>query len=162
MSVYDFQVEKNNGDDMSLHDFEGNVLVIVNTASKCGFTPQFDGLQKLYEKYHDQGLEILGFPCNQFMNQEPGSSNDAEEFCKVNYGVSFPMFAKIDVRGKNAHPLFQYLTKQASGIVSDQIKWNFTKFLIDQEGKVVKRYAPKTEPEKMESDIQDLLKKQPE
>ncbi len=121
--------------------------------------PQFDGLEKLYQKYKEEGLEILGFPCNQFMNQEPGSSEEAEEFCRLNFGVSFPMFAKINVRGKDAHPLYKYLTKEAPGIVSDQIKWNFTKFLIDQDGNVVKRYAPKTEPEKIEDDIKTLLNK---
>lgn len=159
MSIYDFKVETVKGKEKELAEFQAKVVLIVNTASKCGFTPQFDGLEKLYQKYKEEGLEILGFPCNQFMNQEPGSSEEAEEFCRLNFGVSFPMFAKINVRGKDAHPLYKYLTKEAPGIVSDQIKWNFTKFLIDQDGNVVKRYAPKTEPEKIEDDIKTLLNK---
>lgn len=159
MSIYDFKVETVKGKEKELAEFQAKAVLIVNTASKCGFTPQFDGLEKLYQKYKEEGLEILGFPCNQFMNQEPGSSEEAEEFCRLNFGVSFPMFAKINVRGKDAHPLYKYLTKEAPGIVSDQIKWNFTKFLIDQGGNVVKRYAPKTEPEKIEDDIKTLLNK---
>lgn len=160
MSIYDFKVETVKGKEKELAEFQAKAVLIVNTASKCGFTPpQFDGLEKLYQKYKEEGLEILGFPCNQFMNQEPGSSEEAEEFCRLNFGVSFPMFAKINVRGKDAHPLYKYLTKEAPGIVSDQIKWNFTKFLIDQDGNVVKRYAPKTEPEKIEDDIKTLLNK---
>ncbi|WP_018932033.1 glutathione peroxidase [Gracilibacillus lacisalsi] len=157
MALFDFTIETVNGEEKTVNDYKAKAMIVVNTASKCGFTPQFDGLQELYDKYKDDGLEILGFPCNQFMNQEPGSSEEAEEYCRLNYGVSFPMFAKIDVRGKNAHPLFQHLTKEAPGIISDQIKWNFTKFLIDENGTVVKRYAPKTEPKEIENDIKELL-----
>ncbi len=159
MSLYDLSIETVKGGEKTVNDYKAKAMIIVNTASKCGFTPQFDGLQELYEKYKDDGLEILGFPSNQFMNQEPGSSEEAEEYCRLNYGVSFPMFAKTEVRGKNAHPLFQYLTKEAPGIISDQIKWNFTKFLIDENGNVVKRYAPKTEPKEMEENIRELLQK---
>ncbi|MFC4388128.1 glutathione peroxidase [Gracilibacillus marinus] len=157
MSVFDIQVEKVNGNQVPLEEYKAKAMIIVNTASKCGFTPQFDSLQSLYEKYKEDGLIILGFPSNQFMNQEPGSSEEASEFCKLNYGVSFPMFAKIDVRGKNAHPLFKHITKAAPGIISDQIKWNFTKFLLDEDGNVVKRYAPKTDPNEMEEDLKELL-----
>ncbi|MGN8647722.1 glutathione peroxidase [Gracilibacillus sp. HCP3S3_G5_1] len=157
MSLFDITIETVKGEKKTVNDYKAKALLIVNTASKCGFTPQFDGLQKLYEKYKDKDLEILGFPCNQFMNQEPGSSEEAEEYCRLNYGVTFPMFTKVDVRGKNAHPLFQHLTKEAPGIISEQIKWNFTKFLIDENGIVVKRYAPKTKPEEIEKDIQELL-----
>ena len=157
MSIYDIEIQTSKGEEKKLADYKTKAVIVVNTASKCGFTPQFDGLQELYEKYKDDGLEILGFPSNQFMNQEPNSSEQAEEYCKLNYGVSFPMFAKTDVRGKQAHPLFKYLTKAAPGVLSDQIKWNFTKFLIDEEGNVIKRYAPKTEPKEMEEDIKKLL-----
>lgn len=157
MSVFDIQVEKVNGNQVPLEEYKAKAMIIVNTASKCGFTPQFDSLQSLYEKYKEDGLIILGFPSNQFMNQEPGSSEEASEFCKLNYGVSFPMFAKIDVRGKNAHPLFKHITKAAPGIISDQIKWNFTKFLLDEDGNVVKRCAPKTDPNEMEEDLKELL-----
>ncbi|MFC4402071.1 glutathione peroxidase [Gracilibacillus xinjiangensis] len=159
MSIFDITVETVNGDEKKLGVYKGKAIIVVNTASKCGFTPQFDGLQALYEKYKEDGLEILGFPSNQFMNQEPGSSEEAEEFCRINYGVSFPMFAKTSVRGKDTHPLFKHLTKAAPGIISDQVKWNFTKFLIDGEGNVIKRYAPKTTPDEMEADIEKLLNK---
>ncbi len=155
--MFDFTIETVKGEEKTVNDYKAKAMIVVNTASKCGFTPQFDGLQELYNKYKDDGLEILGFPCNQFMNQEPGSSEEAAEYCRLNYGVSFPMLAKIDVRGKNTHPLFQHLTKEAPGIISDQIKWNFTKFLIDENGNVVKRYAPKTEPKEIENDIKELL-----
>ncbi|RCW73068.1 glutathione peroxidase [Saliterribacillus persicus] len=157
MSVYDYTVKTIKGDEESLENYKGKVLLIVNTASKCGFTPQYKGLQNLYEKYGSEDFEVLGFPCNQFMNQEPGSNETIQEFCEMNYGVSFPIFEKIDVRGKNAHPLFQYLIKEAPGIVSDNIKWNFTKFLIDQEGNVLARFAPKTEPESIEPEIKKLV-----
>ncbi|UOQ84249.1 glutathione peroxidase [Gracilibacillus salinarum] len=157
MSIYDMQIQTSKGEEKKVEDYKAKALIIVNTASKCGFTPQFDGLQELYEKYKQDGLEILGFPSNQFMNQEPGSSEEAEQHCRLNYGVSFPMFAKTNVRGKDAHPLFKALTKAAPGIISDQIKWNFTKFLVDENGNVVKRYAPKTEPKEMEKDIEALL-----
>ncbi|TLS36594.1 glutathione peroxidase [Pseudalkalibacillus caeni] len=157
MSVYDYSAKKILGEEKPLSDYEGKVLVIVNTASKCGFTPQMDGLQELYDKYNDKGLEILSFPCNQFGKQDPGSNEEIQEFCSLNYGVSFPMFAKVDVNGEDAHPLFQYLTKESPGILSEKIKWNFTKFLVNREGEVVKRFAPMTAPEKMEEEIQKLL-----
>jgi glutathione peroxidase len=158
MSIYDIPVQTIQGEEQSLSAYKGKVLLIVNTASKCGFTPQYKGLQALYEKYKSAGLEILGFPCNQFGSQEPGDNEEIMGFCELNYGVSFPMFAKVDVNGANAHPLFQYLTKEAPGILgSKSIKWNFTKFLVDREGKVLKRYAPTDEPEKIEPDIVKLL-----
>ncbi|SDK30026.1 glutathione peroxidase [Sediminibacillus albus] len=157
MSIYRFSAETITGEEKSLQDYQGKVLLIVNTASKCGFTPQFEGLQHLYEKYKDSDFKILGFPSNQFMNQEPGSEEDIQEFCKVNYGVTFPMFSKINVRGKQAHPLFSYLQKQSSGLFSNQIKWNFTKFLIGRDGLVINRYAPKTKPETIEADIQKAI-----
>ncbi|WP_408008587.1 glutathione peroxidase [Pseudalkalibacillus sp. A8] len=156
-SVHDFSAKTITGEDKKLADYKGKVLMIVNTASKCGFTPQYEGLQKLYDTYKDQGFEVLGFPSNQFMNQEPGSEQDIQEFCQVNYGVSFPMFSKVDVKGKDAHPLFKHLVKEAPGLLSNQVKWNFTKFLVDQEGRVINRYAPKTNPENMEEDVQKLL-----
>jgi len=159
MTVYDYSAKTISGKDKSLSDFKGKVLLIVNTASECGFTPQYEGLQYLYEKYHDQGFEILGFPCNQFGKQEPGSEQDIETFCQKNYGVTFPMFAKVDVKGDNAHPLFKYLTEEAGGMLSDQIKWNFTKFLVDREGQVIDRFAPQTKPNKLESDIEQALNK---
>nr|WP_132744013.1 glutathione peroxidase [Scopulibacillus darangshiensis] len=157
MSVHCFSATTIQGEEKSLADYKGKVLLIVNTASKCGFTPQYEGLQKLYDTYHDQGFEILGFPSNQFMNQEPGSNEDIEQFCQLNYGVTFPMFSKIDVRGSDAHPLFQYLTDQAPGIVSKNVKWNFTKFLVNRDGQVVSRYAPKTAPKQIEEAIEKEL-----
>lgn len=159
MTVYSYKAKTISGEDKSLADYQGKVLLIVNTATKCGFAPQFDGLQKLYDKYNQEGFEVLGFPSNQFMNQEPGSDEDINSTCKLNYGVTFPMFSKVDVNGKSAHPLFRYLTKEATGLLGDNVKWNFTKFLIDKEGKVVKRYAPKTEPKDIETDIQEVLNK---
>ncbi|WP_079707785.1 glutathione peroxidase [Paraliobacillus ryukyuensis] len=159
MTVYSYKAKTISGEDKSLADYQGKALLIVNTATKCGFAPQFDGLQKLYDKYNQEGFEVLGFPSNQFMNQEPGSDEDINSTCKLNYGVTFPMFSKVDVNGKSAHPLFRYLTKEAPGLLGDNVKWNFTKFLIDKEGKVVKRYAPKTEPKDIETDIQEVLNK---
>ncbi|WP_062199722.1 glutathione peroxidase [Massilibacterium senegalense] len=156
-TVYDFSAKTITGEDKSLKEYEGKVLVIVNTASKCGFTPQYKELEALYEKYNDQGFEILGFPCNQFMKQEPGTEADIQEFCHMHYGVTFPMFSKIDVKGKNAHPLFQYLTKNTSGVLSSEVKWNFTKFLINKKGEVVNRFAPATSPEKMVKEIEQCL-----
>jgi len=157
-SVYDFAVTTTMGLPKSLNDYAGKVLLIVNTASKCGFTPQYAGLQALYEQYHEQGLEILGFPCNQFMNQEPGSDEEIQTFCQVNYGVTFPMFAKIDVNGKGADPLYKYLKKAAPGPLGTKaIKWNFTKFLVNREGKVLKRFAPNVEPADIAPDIEALL-----
>jgi glutathione peroxidase len=143
---------------MSMKVFENKTIVVVNTASKCGLTPQYEGLECLYQKYKNQGLIILGFPCNQFGNQERGNSEDIQEFCEVNYGVSFPIFEKVEVNGKKAHPIFNYLKSQLKGgILGSRIKWNFTKFVIDKEGRPVKRFAPTTKPEKMESYIKQLL-----
>ncbi|MBD1223105.1 glutathione peroxidase [Virgibacillus halodenitrificans] len=157
MNVYDFSAKTLLGEEKSLSDYKGKVLLIVNTASECGFTPQFEGLQQLYDKYKEQGLEILGFPCNQFNNQDPGSNEEISEFCQRNYGVTFQMFSKVDVKGEQAHPLFSYLTEEAKGMLTKQIKWNFTKFLIDRNGNVIKRFAPQTKPESLEQDIEELL-----
>ena len=158
MSVYDYKVNTLRGQEVEMSDYRNKVLLIVNTASKCGLTPQFEGLQELYNKFKDRQFEVLGFPSNQFA-QEKGSSDDIAEFCQMNYGVSFPMFEKIDVNGSSAHPLFQHLTTEAPGLLrSKAIKWNFTKFLVDQNGRVVKRYAPKTTPDQIEADIEKLLK----
>ena len=157
-SVYDFAVKSLAGKELSLGDFRGQVLLIVNTASQCGFTPQYAGLEQLYKTLHPLGLTVLGFPCNQFGAQEPGSESEIGHFCAVNYGVSFPMFAKIEVNGPGAHPLYKFLTKQKRGIFgTGRIKWNFTKFLVDRAGKVVARYAPTTKPEDLEEPIRRLL-----
>ncbi|MZP29767.1 redoxin domain-containing protein [Heliobacterium undosum] len=181
MSIYDFKVRTIGGKEVSLSNYKGKVLLIVNTASKCGFTPQYEELQKLYNTYADRGLEILGFPSNQFAEQEPGSNEEVQQFCQINYGVSFPMFEKIEVRGKNAHPLFNFLTHEApfrgfdldhpiggklqdvlkdnfpEMLEGDSIKWNFTKFLINRQGEVVGRYEPTTTPLSMKEDIEKLL-----
>ena len=147
-TVHDFEARSLDGKPASLRDYAGKVMLVVNTASKCGFTPQYKGLEALYEKYRDKGLVVLGFPCNQFGEQEPGSAAEIGAFCEKNYGVSFPMFEKIDVNGDAAHPLYQWLKKSAPGLLgSERIKWNFTKFLLDRNGKVVERYAPMTKPE---------------
>ncbi len=156
-TVYDFTVKMTNGEEKTLKEYQGKPLIIVNTASKCGLTPQFKGLQELYEKYKDQDLEILGFPCDQFANQEFSNIDETTQFCQLNYGVSFPIFAKIDVNGENTDPLFAFLKKQKKGLLSNNIKWNFTKFLVDQNGHVVERYAPTTEPLRMENDLEKLL-----
>ncbi len=157
-SVYDFSGKTITGQDKPIADFKGQVLLIVNTASKCGFTPQFKGLEAIYEKYKDKGLMVLGFPCNQFLSQDPGTDAEISEFCELNYGVSFPMFAKIDVNGDDAHPLFKHLTSAAPGLLgSKAVKWNFTKFLVDRNGKVISRYAPATKPEDIVADIERLL-----
>lgn len=157
-SIYQFEAELLDGKNKRLADYEGKVLLIVNTASKCGFTPQFAGLEKLYQKYKEQGLEVLGFPCNQFGGQDPGSNQEIGSFCQRNYGVSFPMFAKVDVKGPEAHAIFRYLTREAKGILgSENIKWNFTKFLVSRDGKVLNRYAPTTKPESLEEDIEKAL-----
>jgi glutathione peroxidase len=156
-TIYDFNVKRTNGEEISLKEFEGKPIIIVNTASKCGLTPQFKGLQELYEKYHNQGLEILGFPCDQFNNQEFDNIDETTQFCQVNYGVSFPIFAKVDVNGTNADPLFTFLKEQKKGMLSGIIKWNFTKFLVDRNGQVIERYAPTTEPNKIEKDLEKLL-----
>lgn len=156
-SVYDFEVKKPNGEMLSLKEYEGKPLVIVNTASKCGFTPQFGGLQSLYDEYKEDGLVVLGFPCDQFNNQEFDDIDETTEFCQVNYGVTFPMMAKVDVNGDAADPLFDHLTSEQKGMLSKKIKWNFTKFLVDRDGKVVERYAPQTAPEKLAEDVKKLL-----
>jgi glutathione peroxidase len=157
-SVYDFTCKTPGGEDRPLSEFKGKVLLVVNTASKCGFTPQFEGLEAMYEALKDRGLEILGFPCNQFGHQDPGSNDEIMEFCQLNYGVSFPMFGKVEVNGDGADPLFRHLKKEAPGLLgSEGIKWNFTKFLVDAEGNVVKRYAPKDTPAAIAKDIEALL-----
>jgi glutathione peroxidase len=158
MTVYDYSAKTIRGEDVSLSQYRGKVLLIVNTASACGFTPQYQGLQELYTKHREAGLEILGFPCNQFGGQEPGAEAEIAEFCQVNFGVTFPLFAKVDVNGDDAHPLFKYLSKEAPGILGTKsIKWNFTKFLVDREGTVVDRYASTDSPEKLEKDIVKYL-----
>ena len=157
-TLYDTEVETIEGDKKSLRDLEGKVALIVNTASQCGFTPQFDGLEKLYQRFKDRGFVVLGFPCNQFGAQDPGSNDEISGFCQKNYGVSFPMHAKIEVNGSDTHPLFTQLKKAAPGLLgSERIKWNFTKFLVDGKGKVVKRYAPTTKPEDIAADVESLL-----
>ncbi len=156
-SIYQFEAELLDGKNKSFADYEGKVLLIVNTASKCGFTPQFSGLEKLYEKYKDQGFEVLGFPCNQFGGQDPGSNEQIGAYCQKNYGVNFPMFAKVDVKGPEAHILFRYLTNNSKGILGNGIKWNFTKFLIGKDGKVLNRFAPTTKPEDLQEDIEKAL-----
>lgn len=154
ITIYDFDANLLNGEKVSLNNYKGKTIIIVNTASKCGLTPQYKGLEELYQKYKSEGLVILGFPCNQFANQELENSEDIEEFCQLNYGVSFPMFEKVDVNGKNAHPIFKYLkSKLSGGILGSRVKWNFTKFIIDKNGEPIKRYSPTTKPEKMESFI---------
>ena len=156
-SIYDFTAKTLGGKDVKLAEYRGQVLLVVNTASKCGFTPQYEGLEKLYEALHPKGLTVLGFPCNQFGSQEPGSESEIGEFCQVNYGVSFPMFAKIDVNGEHAHPLYRYLKHEKKGLLGGRINWNFTKFLIDRAGKVVARYAPTTKPKDLEKPVAKLL-----
>lgn len=155
--IYDYIVKDNEGRDISLKDFEGKVLLIVNTATKCGFTPQYEGLEALYEKYKDRGFVILDFPCNQFGGQAPGNSDEIKSFCSLNFGTTFPQFEKVDVNGENESPLFTYLKSKQKGILGGAIKWNFTKFLVDRNGNVVYRFAPSTKPEKIEEKIEDLL-----
>ena len=157
MNIYGFKVRNAKGVEVPMTEYQGKVLLIVNTATGCGFTPQYEGLQKLYDKYKDKGLEILDFPCNQFGHQAPGTEEEIQEFCTLKYKTTFPLFAKIDVNGKNAAPLFTYLKNQKGGFLGDDIKWNFTKFLVSRDGKVVERYAPVTKPEKIENDILKLL-----
>jgi glutathione peroxidase len=156
-TIHDFTATTIDGEDKRLSDFAGRALLVVNVASKCGFTPQYRGLEELYERYRDDGLSVLGFPCDQFGHQEPGDEAEIKEFCSLNYGVTFPMFAKIDVNGDDAHPLYQWLRSQKSGVLGNRIKWNFTKFLVDREGNVVKRYGSTTKPEKIAADIQRTL-----
>jgi glutathione peroxidase len=159
MTVYDFSAKLISGREKKLSDYKGKVLLIVNTASKCGFTPQYEGLQGLYLKFKKRGFEVLAFPCNQFGNQEPGNHHEITSFCEVNYGIEFPLFSKIEVNGNNAHPLFQFLKSRKGGLLGESIKWNFTKFLIDQEGNVVERYAPMITPKRIAPDIEKLLAK---
>lgn len=154
---YNYTATDIKGEEISMEDFKGKTVLIVNTASKCGFTPQLEGLESLYKKYKEKGLVVLGFPCNQFGNQEPGDEKSIEEGCMINYGVSFPMFSKVEVNGKNAHPLFSFLKKEKSGLLGKRIKWNFTKFLIDKNGKTIKRFSPTSKPEKIEDYLSSSL-----
>ena len=157
MNIYDYKVKDKEGNEVSLKDYEGKVLLIVNTATGCGFTPQFDGLQDLYEKYQNQGFEILDFPCNQFGNQAPGSDEEITDFCNSRYGITFKQFAKIEVNGSNEDPLYTYLKSQKSGVMGSKIKWNFTKFLVDRNGNVVDRFAPTKTPEQIDAEVAKLL-----
>lgn len=159
-NLYSFSAQTIEGNPKDFSDYDGQVVLIVNTASRCGFTPQFAGLETLYQRFKDQGFMVIGFPCNQFGGQDPESNENIGEFCQKNYGVSFDMMAKVDVNGKNADPLFTWLKDEQGGLVNDAIKWNFTKFLIGRDGKVVKRYAPTVNPEAIASDIEQALKNQ--
>lgn len=159
MNVYDFSAKLNNGREQKLSAYEGKVLLIVNTASKCGLTPQYKGLQGLYAKFKKRGFELLAFPCDQFGRQEPGTNDEIQSFCEVNYGIEFPLFAKVEVNGEGAHPLFQFLKSQKGGLLGNGIKWNFTKFLVDKEGNVVARYAPIITPQRIAPDIEKRLAK---
>ena len=158
MGFYDYSAKLNNGRTKNLKDYRGKVLLVVNTASQCGFTPQYKGLQALYAKYQGRGFAVLGFPCDQFGHQEPASESEIKQFCSTNYNVTFPLFAKIDVNGRAAHPLYQFLKGEKPGIfATEAIKWNFTKFLVDRQGRVVKRFAPTTTPDRIAGDIEELL-----
>ncbi|PIK15063.1 glutathione peroxidase [Halobacteriovorax sp. JY17] len=158
MSVYDYKVKNNKKEEVELSNYKDKVLLVVNTASKCGFTPQYAGLEELYKKYKDQGFEVLAFPCNQFGSQEPGSNEEIASFCDLQFNISFPLFDKIDVNGSDTHPLYEYLKNQAPGLLgSKKIKWNFTKFLISKDGEMITRFAPTSKPESLESDIKKLL-----
>ncbi|MBB3005572.1 glutathione peroxidase [Cupriavidus alkaliphilus] len=157
-NVYQFEANSLAGQPVPLSQFQGKVMLVVNTASECGFTPQYEGLQKLYDEYHERGLEVLGFPCNQFGKQEPGDAQQIGQFCETRFAVRFPMFAKIDVNGPNAHPLYQWLTTEKRGVLGTQgIKWNFTKFLLRRDGTVYKRYAPTVKPAELRADVERLL-----
>jgi glutathione peroxidase len=156
-SFYELSALANNGKIQDFGSYRGKLVLVVNTASKCGFTPQYKGLEALYEKYRDQGFVILGFPCDQFAHQEPGSDAEIASFCELNYGVSFPLFSKIEVNGERTHPVFEFLKSKSSGLLGDSIKWNFTKFLVGKDGKTVTRYSPATVPEKLEKDIEEAL-----
>ena len=158
-SIYDLEFTNNHGELVSLSDFVGKPVLVVNTASKCGFTPQYEGLQKLHEEFREQGLIVLGFPCDQFAHQEPGCDQEIDEFCKVNFGVDFALSQKVNVNGKDAHPIYQFLKSHSKGLLGGGIKWNFTKFLIAPDGKSIKRYAPSTAPEDIRSDIKSLISK---
>ena len=158
MTLYDFKVKNAGGQDYDLSQYKGKVVLVVNVASKCGFTSQYDGLEALYKKYSDKGLAILGFSCNQFGSQEPGSNDEIQEFCRLNHGVSFPILAKVDVNGENTSPVYEYLKSSAPGLLgTEAIKWNFTKFLLNREGQVVQRYAPQTKPEDLAPEIEKYL-----
>ncbi len=157
MGFYDFTVKDAKGNNVSMQEYKGKPVLVVNTATGCGFTPQYAGLQKLYDKYKDKGFEILDFPCNQFANQAPGTEDEIHTFCMSRYGTTFKLFAKVNVKGKEAEPLFSYLTKAQGGLLGKDIKWNFTKFLVDQDGKVIKRYAPTATPESIEKDIAKIV-----
>ncbi|MFM1802257.1 MAG: hypothetical protein RJA81_1609 [Planctomycetota bacterium] len=158
MSIYEIPVTTIDGNETTLEEFKGKVLLIVNVASKCGFTHQYKGLEQIYRKFHDRGFEVLGFPCNQFGSQEPGSEEEIKSFCSLNYDVTFPMFSKIDVNGSNEHPLYKFLKSEKGGLLGfDAIKWNFTKFLVDRNGNVVGRFAPTSTPESLENEIEKLV-----
>jgi glutathione peroxidase len=154
---YQFSAKSLQGSEVKMENYKGKTILVVNTASKCGLTPQYEGLEKLYQKYKDKGLIILGFPCNQFANQESGDEKSISEGCLINYGVSFPMFSKIDVNGENAHPIYKFLKSELTGILGSKIKWNFTKFLVDSNGNPVKRFAPVTKPEKIDKYLESIL-----
>ncbi len=154
---YQFSAKSLQGSEIKMENYKGKTILVVNTASKCGLTPQYEGLEKLYQKYKDKGLVILGFPCNQFANQESGDEKSISEGCLINYGVSFPMFSKIDVNGENSHPIYKYLKSELNGILGSKIKWNFTKFLIDSIGKPVKRFSPITKPETIDKYLESIL-----
>lgn len=156
-NFYDFKATSLQGKEVSMESYKGKVVLVVNTASKCGLTPQYEGLEQLYKDFKDKGLVILGFPCNQFGKQEPGTEKEISEGCLINYGVSFPMFSKIDVNGENAHPIYKYLKKELKGFPGSEIKWNFGKFLIDKQGTPYKRFSPFTVPSKLRADIEKLL-----
>lgn len=158
MNIYQFSAKTINNEVISLEKYEGYVLLIVNIASECGFTPQLSSLQTLYNKFKDEGFIVLGFPCNQFANQTPGTNEAVHQFCQINYKITFPIFSKVKVKGKEAHPLFQYLTRNTKGFLTDSIKWNFTKFLVDRKGNVVERFAPQTKPERLQTNIEMLIK----
>ncbi len=159
MSVYDYSAKLNNGSPTKLSKYKGKVLLVVNTASQCGFTPQYKGLQELHAKYKDRGFAVLAFPCDQFGHQEPGSDDEIQSFCETNYGIDFPLFSKIEVNGDDAHPLYKFLKSEKGGLLGDAIKWNFTKFLIDKQGSVVDRYAPLTPPDNIARDIERELER---
>ena len=156
-NFYQFSAKSLQGKEVNMEEYHGKTVLVVNTASKCGLTPQYEGLEKLYDKYKDKGLVVLGFPCNQFANQEPGDEKSISEGCLINYGVTFPMFSKVDVNGENAHPIFKYLKSELNGTLGNNIKWNFTKFLIDKDGKPLKRFAPTTKPEKIDKYLESRL-----
>ncbi len=156
-NIFQFKATSIDSKEISLESYKGQIILVVNTASKCGFTSQYEGFQKIYEKYKDKGFVILAFPCNQFAGQEPGNDSEIKEFCSLKYGVTFPMFSKVEVNGRNAHPLFKYLQKELPGIMGERIKWNFTKFLIDREGNPRKRFAPTTKPKNLCKDIELLI-----